>query len=820
MDIKEAVTYITNEVDIIDYLTTFEQMQFKKHGSNFKTLCCFHDDKDPSLVVSVGKPMWYCFGCKQGGNLVKFVELKYGINRLQAIKTILQNLNIDMTQFLGEIEQETITGHNILKTAQDYFINCAGKSKTYAEYFLGKGYKDLNSLMQEGVGYCDSVDKLTEYLVKKGFTDKEIWTYDLVNEYYNQSIVYTVYDASGNINHFMYRSFGDVKFFTGSKSILHDSDILLGIHALKSQNYVIFVEGNSDWLALKLAGYNVLCMGGLKINVNILDKLNLYDIVDIYYWVDGDQAGWKFINELAKQYGELFCSRNLTAKAIYIDGSDPDELVLSNFNVKNAMENTDIIPIYYINQFLSVKWQDDNQKSYALIRHIAKLSKNFDKLTSNYVVQYLHSKTGFDIDAIDDELARFINENLSDYKLEQYLIAWILNTHDAIIQYNINVDWFYYKAFRTVFSLIVEKKANLISINSLSPSWVLPHISQLPVVDENIIDDIIKNVRDLYQRRSIYNIGKNLLRNNRSFEDGLNFLNESIIKLYGIYQTQVLPVSNIVDQIINESKNKIQIHSMKLGTGWAQTDAILHGIIPKKLIYIMGNTGHGKTTLALNWVNCLSVEQNYRGLIISGEMDSMEITERLMAIATGMGATDIIIRNLAEKDIYKLVEIRQKIESGNIQIHTVMEIDHMFNLIKYAKLKFNIDYVILDYLQLISPSFYMKGMTRTQQLREVTRRMKVDVCGVLGLSAIILGQLGDVALDNETPQARYSSESKLIQADADVIIAIRQKNQKEKELEPIGDIIYHIDKCRYNKGKKVLRLLQDNVNLRITEVGI
>jgi replicative DNA helicase len=795
-------------------------MEFKKKGGRYKSLCCFHADTDPSLTISEDKPVWHCFGCRQGGNLVKFVELKHGINRVQAINIILQNMGVNTSQFLDDMTPEDLGGYNILKVAQSYFLKCAITSQTYKEYFTKKGYTSTALIIQEGVGYCDSVDNLVAFLLKEGFTDKEIWTYDLMNQMFNQSVVFTIYNAAGNINHFKCRSFGEVKFSTG-KSILYDSNLMLGIHSLQSKSYVIFVEGDSDWLALKMAGYNALGMGGLKINTDILDKLNLYDVVDVYYWVDGDQAGWQFLNDLAKQYGKIFCSRNLSAKAIFIEGSDPDELVLSGFNVQNALDHADIMPIYYIDQYLAaLSTTPDEQKYYALIRSVAKISKDFDRLTVDYVIRHLHMKTGFAPEAIDDELARFINDNLSDYKSEQYLITYLLQHSDAIINNAITNDWFNFKAFKMVFSLIIEKKANIVSVNSLAPQWVLPHISQLPIVDETLIDDVMKNVRDLYQRRSVCGIGRNLLYNNRSFEDGVGYLNESLLKLYGIYQAQAMSVDNILGQIITECRNKQPIKSMKLGAGWKQTDTLLHGVVPKKLIYIMGNTGHGKTTLALNWVVQLSIEQSYKGLIISGEMDGTEVTERITAISSGISATNIIIRNLTDADIAKLVEVQQKLNMGNIQIHTTMEVDHIFNLIRYAKLKFGIDYVVLDHLQLVSPAFYMKGMTRTQQLKEVTRRMKVDVCDGLGLPAIILGQLGDDALDDATPQGRRSSESKLILGDADVTIAIKQKNEKEKTLEPVGDIVYHIDKVRYNKGKKVLKLVMDDVNLKISEIGV
>ena len=46
----------------------------KKIGSEYKTLCPFHDDKNPSLSVNDEKGLYYCYSCKAGGNLITFIK--------------------------------------------------------------------------------------------------------------------------------------------------------------------------------------------------------------------------------------------------------------------------------------------------------------------------------------------------------------------------------------------------------------------------------------------------------------------------------------------------------------------------------------------------------------------------------------------------------------------------------------------------------------------------------------------------------------------------------------------------------------------------
>lgn len=110
-----------------------------------------------------------------------------------------------------------------------------------------------------------------------------------------------------------------------------------------------------------------------------------------------------------------------------------------------------------------------------------------------------------------------------------------------------------------------------------------------------------------------------------------------------------------------------------------------------------------------------------------------------------------------------------------------------------------------------------KETTRTMQLKEMTRRLKQDLCKDLGLPVILLAQLGDQGLDDHLPQARRMSESKLVQQDADVTIAIKKKSDKEMQLDGVGNMIMHIDKVRYMKSNVVIPLNFNDINLTISE---
>ena len=55
-------------------LAEAQGIQLKKHGQDLIGLCPFHDDNEPSLVITPDKNLWHCLGaCQQGGSVIDWV---------------------------------------------------------------------------------------------------------------------------------------------------------------------------------------------------------------------------------------------------------------------------------------------------------------------------------------------------------------------------------------------------------------------------------------------------------------------------------------------------------------------------------------------------------------------------------------------------------------------------------------------------------------------------------------------------------------------------------------------------------------------------
>lgn len=91
---RELAQKIKGLISIEDVLKTFN-IDYSKSSERVKILCPIHRERTPSCSIDFSENLWYCFGCKQGGDqielikkvekleswgeVIKYIQEKYGI---------------------------------------------------------------------------------------------------------------------------------------------------------------------------------------------------------------------------------------------------------------------------------------------------------------------------------------------------------------------------------------------------------------------------------------------------------------------------------------------------------------------------------------------------------------------------------------------------------------------------------------------------------------------------------------------------------------------------------------------------------------------
>src|SRR6476619_5261425 len=80
----KTISAIRDRVEIVTIIS--ETVKLARKGRSFLGLCPFHREKSPSFNVNPEKGFFYCFGCKESGNVFDFVMKTEGLTFPEAAR--------------------------------------------------------------------------------------------------------------------------------------------------------------------------------------------------------------------------------------------------------------------------------------------------------------------------------------------------------------------------------------------------------------------------------------------------------------------------------------------------------------------------------------------------------------------------------------------------------------------------------------------------------------------------------------------------------------------------------------------------------------
>ena len=91
---REKMQEIVDKTDIVE-LVRSDGITLEKVGKNYRRLCRFHDDSNPSFYVKKKKKIAHCMTCKGGGNPITFIKAMHNFTFDEACLYLAQKLNIE-----------------------------------------------------------------------------------------------------------------------------------------------------------------------------------------------------------------------------------------------------------------------------------------------------------------------------------------------------------------------------------------------------------------------------------------------------------------------------------------------------------------------------------------------------------------------------------------------------------------------------------------------------------------------------------------------------------------------------------------------------
>ena len=309
-------------------------------GSRFTGRCPFHEEKTPSFSVNPVDKLYYCFGCGKGGDLISFVRETENLDFVGAIEWLADRFRVTLEyeEASPRIEAE--------RKRRDRLYALLEQTTTYFERLLWDG--DAGApvrayLAERGLG--EEVARefrlglspgrgLAEKAAEKGFGRDELRAAGLATvrggDYFPPRLMFPLADARGRVVGFQARKLSEDDPLHGKYVNSPEGDlfkkgaILYGLHlarmAISKQDRAAVVEGNTDVIALRQAGFEpVVASMGTALTDRQLEELGRLTR-KIYLCFDADAAG----QEATLRGMELAAAKGFDVRVVTLPrGQDP-----------------------------------------------------------------------------------------------------------------------------------------------------------------------------------------------------------------------------------------------------------------------------------------------------------------------------------------------------------------------------------------------------------------------------------------------------------------------------------------------------------------
>lgn len=135
---------LKSRADIVSVVS--EHVVLRKVGRSHKGLCPFHKEKSPSFTVRADPPVFHCFGCGAGGDVVEFIKLKEGLSFKDTIETLARRFGVPIPDSREDSpeDRQRVEIEPVLEAAaaqfEQFFWSDAGKRAR--DYLQGRKFSD------------------------------------------------------------------------------------------------------------------------------------------------------------------------------------------------------------------------------------------------------------------------------------------------------------------------------------------------------------------------------------------------------------------------------------------------------------------------------------------------------------------------------------------------------------------------------------------------------------------------------------------------------------------------------------------------------
>jgi replicative DNA helicase len=255
-------------------------------------------------------------------------------------------------------------------------------------------------------------------------------------------------------------------------------------------------------------------------------------------------------------------------------------------------------------------------------------------------------------------------------------------------------------------------------------------------------------------------------------------------------------------------------------TGFASLDKMLSGFQASDLIILAARPSQGKTSLAIDMARRAAVNHNISVGIFSLEMSSQQLIDRMLSAQSQVDLWKLRTgKQLSTDDFDSISKALDTLSKAPIYIddEAGKSVLAMRSVCRRLKSEKDLGLIVIDYLQLATPSQSKNSDNMVQQVTELSRAMK-SMARELNVPVLCLSQLSRaVEARGGRPRLSDLRDSGSIEQDADVVMFIHNES-KYKDASERNNITEILIEKHRNGATGMVELYFDNAKTSFKEI--
>jgi len=411
---KQSIEDLKTKSKISDFILS--STTGKIRGNKGMALCPFHGEKTASMSFTDEENLFHCFGCKEGGDIFKYIQLINNVEFQESVEIAADKYSFSLTYTDSKFETNQKNLIEQIKKISDYFIKNMNEMKSEdAVIYLNDRKLEGEDIKNYKIGFAEKDEKkIVEFCKSNDISDSDFKKLGLFSDkgnfLFKNRIMFPITNFRSEVVGFGGRALEDYgpKYLNSSESSIYKKNRTLYflsnfLKDIKKNKFVIIVEGYFDVIAFNKLGYsNVASPSGTALTIQQLSQISKYTD-EIYLCFDNDDAGIEATKRIVEIKNNISKDINLYTILLPKEYKDISEFYESgNKNIKEILSDKKDLIEFCVDNLITKEGEGNKKKIFSAYK---KFSIYLSPLEKDLSTEYLGKKLGINKETLINELS-------------------------------------------------------------------------------------------------------------------------------------------------------------------------------------------------------------------------------------------------------------------------------------------------------------------------------------------------------------------------------------------------------------------------------